>query len=174
MRVILFALLVLPVSVILAKDLPEDFDVPAGRFGEVFKSSMNSDTVLGCRFDLEDYRSNDNWASSVGLHFFNMQAEEALSFHGTMASGDESLVFSITRRKNRITDYNEDVLILKKVSDIITLKMSWSEGVMYFEASDGIGQLGKYFLLLPKFKPTEIKASVSGVKGKAKCQYWKI
>ncbi len=167
---ILFILFCIPVN---SKEANGAFDVPAGNYGSEYKIPVDSDMYFGCEFEVSEYRNNEEWGPYFSLNFSDVNKEEAISIHFTK-SLDDYLVFSVNFREKRINSYEEKVLTLKRISDVITMSMAWSNKVMYFEFADNTGQASKYFLIAPKFTPEEAFLSVSGAKGVYSCSAEKI
>ncbi len=156
-----------------SKEVSNDFDAPAGNSGTAHKVPVDSDMYFGCELDISEYRNDGKWGPSLSLHYIDHSKEEVVAIHLTK-SQDDFLVFNVTHREKRVNDYDERILVLKKISDVISMSMIWSNKVMYFDVSDKAGQSSKFFLLVPKFTPEKASLSISGAKGTYSCNDQKI
>ncbi len=173
MKFIIFVILFFLFIPVNSKEVTGVFNVPAGNSGTLHKVPIDSDMYFGCEFDVSEYRNDGEWGPYLSLHYTDLAKEEAIAIHFTKLQ-DDFLVFNVTHREKRINTYEEKILTLKSVSDVISISMIWSNKVMYFDLSDNTGQASKFFVIAPKFTPEEASLSISGAKGTYLCNSQKI
>ncbi len=173
MKLTIFLVFILFFAQVNSKEVTNVFDVPAGNSTTMHKVVVNSDMYFGCELDVSEYRNDGEWGPYFSLHYTDVSKEEAVAIHFTK-SQDDFLVFNVTHREKRINAYEEKILTLKSISDVINMSMIWSNKVMYFDLADNTGQASKFFVIAPEFKPEEASLSISGAKGAYLCNSQKL
>jgi len=154
----------------MSKEELHKFDTPAGKWEQEHKIQVKSDIYFSCDLNLEEYRNDGEWGPTISLHFNNPEEKDEVAFHVTKSQEDDFLVFGVSHRKNMVTDYDETILSIKRVSDKVKLSMVQSDNVIYFYASDGMNQSSKYFIILPQYSASEATLVTSGAKGTFSCE----
>ena len=174
MKTFIWLLLVLLPLQSMSQEELNKFDTPAGTWEQKHKIQVESDIYFSCDLNLEEYRNDGEWGSTISLHFNNPKEKDEVAFHVTKSQEDDFLVFGISHRKKMVTDYDETILSIKRVSDKIKLSMVLSENVIHFYASDGMNQSSKYFIILPQYSASEASLVTSGTKGTFTCENKRI